>query len=100
MIGKVTLTDGTNKTLTWSWLEDDMLTIEYYDFSELAYYIFGNNVVYTLTVSETERLLFLTKRDQESLTKWLSDNFQNFFGVKRWLEDNKVSFCLQIEKLK
>lgn len=99
MIGKVTLTDGTNKTLTWSWLEDDMLTIEYYDFSELAYYIFGNNVVYTLTVSETERLLFLTKRDQESLTQWLSDNFQNFFGIKHWLEENKVAFCLQIEKL-
>lgn len=96
---KIKITSDPDKTITWIWLEDEQLKIEYYDFSGLAYYLFGNNIVYTLTVSETERLFLLTQRDKDSLLRWLVDNFMNFFGIKRWLEDNKVAFSLQTEKL-
>jgi hypothetical protein len=96
---KIKITSDPDKTITWIWLENEQLKIEYYDFSGLAYYLFGNNIVYTLTVSETERLFLLTKRDEDSLLRWLTDNFMNFFGIKRWLEDNRVAFHLQLEKL-
>ncbi|MFT3892625.1 MAG: hypothetical protein QM730_13400 [Anaerolineales bacterium] len=50
-------------------------------------------------VEEMERLFFLTKRDEDFLLRWLLDNFESFFGMKRWLKDNKVAFSLQVEKL-
>jgi hypothetical protein len=96
---KIKITSDPDKTITWIWLENEQLKMEYYDFSGLAYYMFGNNVVYSLTVEETERLFLLTKRDETSVLRWLLDNFVNFFGVKRWLEDNRVAFDVKIEKL-
>jgi hypothetical protein len=96
---KIKITSDPDKTITWIWLENEQLRLEYYDFSGLAYYMFGNNIVYSLTVEETERLFLLTKRDETSVLRWLLDNFVNFFGVKRWLEDNRVAFNVKIEKL-
>jgi hypothetical protein len=96
---KIKITSDPDKTITWIWLENEQLKMEYYDFSGLAYYMFGNNIVYSLTVEETERLFLLTKRDETSVLRWLLDNFVNFFGVKRWLEDNRVAFDVKIEKL-
>lgn len=96
---KIKITSDPDKTITWIWLENEQLRLEYYDFSGLAYYMFGNNIVYSLTVEETERLFLLTKRDETSVLRWLLDNFVNFFGVKRWLEDNRVAFDVKIEKL-
>ena len=96
---KIKITSDPDKTITWIWLEGEQLKMEYYDFSGLAYYLFGNNVVYSLKVEEMERLFFLTKRDEDSLLRWLLDNFESFFGMKRWLQDNKVAFSVQVEKL-
>jgi hypothetical protein len=96
---KIKITSDPDKTITWIWLENEQLKMEYYDFSGLAYYMFGNNIVYSLTVEETERLFLLTKRDETSVLRWLLDNFVNFFGFKRWLEDNRVAFDVRIEKL-
>ena len=96
---KIKITSDPDKTITWIWLENEQLKMEYYDFSGLAYYMFGNNIVYSLTVEETERLYLLTKRDEASVLRWLLDNFVNFFGVKRWLEDNRVAFDVKVEKL-
>jgi len=99
---KIKITSDPDKTITWIWLDPEtggQLKMEYYDFSGLAYYMFGNNIVYTLKVEEMERLFFLTKRDEDSVLRWLMDNFINFFGIKRWLEDNKIAFGVQIEKL-
>jgi len=49
-IQKVQLSGGPDKSVTWIWLEDGRLKVEYYDFSESAQRLFGNDIAYTITV--------------------------------------------------
>jgi hypothetical protein len=97
MTEKIKLTGGLDKTATWIWLENRQLKVEYYDFSETAQRMFGNDIAYTLTVNEMTKLYSLTKQDETSLIKWITKNFQSYFGIKLWLEENKIEFSLERE---
>jgi hypothetical protein len=97
MVEKVKLADGLEKTVTWVWLEDAQLKVEYYDFSEDAQRMFGNDVAYTLTVTEMDKLYFVAKLDEAILIQWLVENFKTYFAIKKWLEDNKIGFTVEIE---
>jgi hypothetical protein len=97
MTEKIKLHGGLENTVTWIWLEEGQLKVEYYDFSDLAERMFGNDIAYTLTVTEMLKLLSLTKQNEASLMAWLAENFKSYFGIKHWLEENKIEFSLERE---
>lgn len=95
---RVKLTGGLDKTVTWIWLDNhSQLKVEYYDFSELAQKMFGNDIAYTIAVNEVTKLLSLTEQGEESLIKWMSEKFHSYFEIKRWLEENEIGFSVEIE---
>jgi len=98
-VKKVNLSGGPNKTVTWIWLDPagGQLKVEYYDFSETAQQMFGNDIAYTITVNETSKLISISKQNEASLIAWLTENFKSYFGIKKWLEENEVDFETEIE---
>jgi hypothetical protein len=81
---RVKLTGGLEKTVTWIWLDNHgQLKVEFYDFSEDAQKMFGNDIAYILTVNEMIKLFSLTKQGEASLIKWMTENFQSYFGIKQ-----------------
>lgn len=97
MTNKVKLTGGPERTVTWIWLEDEQLKVEFYDFSELAQRMFGNDIAYTITVNEMTRLVSDSKQSEDSLISWMAQNFQSYFGIKQWLEENGIGFSVERE---
>ena len=97
MTDKIKLSGGLEKTVTWVWLENGYLLVEYYDFSDSAHKMFGNDIAYTLTVKGMSTLYSLTMRDETSLIPWLVENFKDYFGIKRWLQESKVDFSVERE---
>jgi hypothetical protein len=97
MIEKVKLNGGPEKTVTWIWLEMDQLNVEFYDFSETAQRMFGNDIAYTITVQEMTKLLSLSKQSETSLLPWITDHFKSYFGIKQWLEENEIQFRIERE---
>ncbi|HLF73955.1 MAG TPA: hypothetical protein VI524_06400 [Anaerolineales bacterium] len=97
MAEKVKLNGGLDKTVTWIWLEAGQLKVEFYDFGELAQRMFGNNIAYTLTVNDMTRLFSLSRQSEASLIKWMAENFQSHFGIRRWLEKNEIGFSIERE---
>ena len=67
MSEKVKLRGGPEKTVTWIWLENGHLKVEFYDFSELAQSMFGNDIAYTITVSNMETLLRISGQNEASI---------------------------------
>jgi len=59
-IEKVKLSDRPDKTGTWIWLDPagGQLKVEYYDFSESAQKLFGNDIAYTITAHEMDGGVF------------------------------------------
>lgn len=97
MTEKTKLAGGPEKTVTWIWLENGQLKVEYYDFSEEAQRMFGNDIAYTITVTEMDRLYSSSKQNAKLLIQWLADNFQNYFAIKKWLEEMDIDFHLETE---
>lgn len=97
MTEKTKLAGGPEKTVTWVWLENGQLKVEYYDFSEEVQRMFGNDIAYTITVKEMERLYSSSKQNEDVIIQWLVDNFQNYFAVKKWLEEMDIDFHLETE---
>jgi len=95
MTEKIKLTGGLDKTATWVWMNQGRLTVEFYDFSETAQEMFGNDIAYVLTVEEMNELFALVKRDENSLLPWIAENFMDYFGIERWLKDNGISFGVE-----
>ena len=46
MVEKVQLNGGPDKSVTWIWLENGHLKVEYYDFSKPAQKFFGNDIAW------------------------------------------------------
>lgn len=97
MTEKTKLAGGPEKTVTWIWLENDLLKVEYYDFSEDAQKMFGNDIAYTITVTEMGRLYSSSKQNEDLIIQWLADTFQNYFAIKRWLEELNIGFRVETE---
>jgi hypothetical protein len=97
---RVKLTGGLEKTVTWIWLDPEtggQLKVEFYDFSETAQRMFGNDIAYTITVREMTRLFSLSKQSETSLIPWLAENFKSYFGIKHWLEQNEIGYDIERE---
>ena len=97
MVEKVKLAGGLEQTVTWVWLENVQLKVEYYDFSEDAQRFFGNDIAYTLTVTEMDKLYSVAKLGEAITIQWLVKNFKTYFAIKKWLEDNNIGFNVEIE---
>lgn len=97
MTQKVKLAGGPEKTATWIWLQDQQLKIEYYDFSEEAHTFFGNDIAWTITVRDLEKLLSIVNKDAETLIAWMEQYFKSYFGIKQWLEENRIEFSIERE---
>ena len=96
---KVKLSGGPDKTVTCIWLDPtgSQLKVEYYDFSEAAQRLFGNDIAYTITVDEMDKLLSILQQEQASLIPWMAQYFKSYFGIKQWLEESKIGFRVEIE---
>jgi hypothetical protein len=97
MTERIKLTGRLDKTVTWIWLEDSRLKVEFYDFSETAQQMFGNDIAYILTVNEMAKLYTLVKQDKTSLIQWMAENFRSYFEIKQWLEENRIGFSKEVE---
>jgi hypothetical protein len=97
MTEKIKLSGGLDKTVTWVWIDNCHLKVEFYDFSETAQEMSGNDIAYVLTVEEMDKLFALVKRDENSLAPWVAENFMDYFGIERWLKDNGISFRVDRE---
>lgn len=92
------LSGGPEKTVTWIWLDPDgRLKVEFYDFSETAQSMLGNDIAYILTVYASTRLYDLAGQHADTLIDWLAEKFQSYFGIKKWLEENEVEFSVEID---
>jgi hypothetical protein len=96
---KVQLSGGPDKTATWIWLEPTggRLKVEYYDFSEAAQRLFGNDIAYTITVDEMDKLFNTIHRDEATLVHEIARRFKSYFDIKQWLEESKIGFHVDIE---
>ena len=96
---KIQLSGGPDKTVTWIWLDpaDGHLKVEYYDFSESAQRLFGNDIAYILTVNDMDKLYATIHKDATSLLAWMEQYFKSYFGIKQWLEQNGIDFHVEIE---
>jgi len=97
MTEKVKLSGGPDKTATWIRLEDGLLKVEYYDFSEAAQRLFGNDIAYIITVHEMDKLFSTIKQDETSLIPWMQQYFKSYFGIKQWLQENGIDFRIEVE---
>jgi len=97
MTEKIKLSGELDKTVTWVWLQDGHLKIEYYDFSDEAQRMFGNDIAYTITVKEMSKLYSFSNQDETSLIPWLVENFKGCFGIERWLKENEIDFSVERE---
>lgn len=97
MTEKIKLAGGPEKTATWVWLENGQLKVEYYDFSEDAQRMFGNDIAYTITVRDMAKLFSMVSKDENTLVSWIVEYFKSYFGIKQWLEENKIEFDVEIE---
>ena len=97
MTARVKLQGGPEKTATWIWLEAGKLKIEFYDFSETAQRMFGNDIAYILTIYEMSELYSRASQDEDSLVHWMTENFKSYFDVKKWLEENGIGFHKEVD---
>jgi hypothetical protein len=72
-ISKVKLSGGPEKTATWTWLQDGQLKVEFM-ISAKPRRMFGNDIAYTITVREMEKLLSLIRQAESSVLQWLAEN--------------------------
>lgn len=99
-IKKVKLSGGPDKTVTWIWLDPEtggQLKVEYYDFSESAQKLFGNDIAYTITINEMKKLFSMVNQNEASIIQWMEQYFKSYFGIKQWLEENGIDFSVARE---
>lgn len=59
--------------------------------------MFGNDIAYTITIREMDKVFSTTQQDQTSIIPWMAEKFQSYFGIKKWLEENGIGFDKEIE---
>jgi hypothetical protein len=97
MVEKVQLNGGPDKSVTWIWLEYDLLKVEYYDFSEPAQRLFGNDIAWTITVNDMNKLYSTVNQTETTLISWMEHYFKSYFGIKQWLEEHDIDFSVERE---
>ena len=93
-IKKVKPSGGPDKTVTWIWLDPETggrLKVEYYDFSETAQKLFGNDIAYTITVNEMNKLFSTVNQNQTSIRASMDARRQpRLLDVRRRRSEQRV----------
>jgi hypothetical protein len=97
MVEKIQLNGGPDKSVTWIWLENGHLKVEYYDFSEPAQKFFGNDIAWTITVTDMASLYSSLNQNEATLILWIEQYFKSYFGIKQWLEEHEIGFRIERE---
>lgn len=97
MVEKVQLNGGPDKSVTWIWLENGHLKVEYYDFSKPAQKFFGNDIAWTITVTDMASLYSSLNQNEATLILWMEQYFKSYFGIKQWLEEHEIGFRIERE---
>lgn len=97
MAEKVQLNGGPDKSVTWIWLENGHLKVEYYDFSEPAQKFFGNDIAWTITVTDMASFYSSLNQNEATLILWMEQYFKSYFGIKQWLEEHEIGFRIERE---
>ena len=59
--------------------------------------MFGNDIAYKITVNEVDQLFLAAKQNGTSIIPWMAGKFQSYFGIKSWLDENKIAYSVEIE---
>lgn len=97
MTEKVQLNGGPSQSTTWIWLENGKLRVDYYDFSEPAQKLFGNDIAWTITVNDMDEFLSTVNQSESTLISWMESYFKSYFGIKQWLEEHEIDFSIERE---
>ena len=99
-IKKIKISGGIDKTVTWIWLDPEtggQFKVEYYDFSDSAQGLFGNDIAYTFTVQDMDKLLSNVNQNEVAIIPWMEQYFKSYLGIKKWLEEHGINFGIEIE---
>src|SRR6266508_5056876 len=96
-VKKVKLSGGPDKTATWIWLDPagGQLKVEYYDFSESAQKLFGNDIAYTITVNEIDKLFSTVNQNETSIIQWMEQYFKSYLALNNGLKKMELTLALQ-----
>jgi hypothetical protein len=98
MVEKIQLNGGPDNSVTWIWLDPaGQLKVEYYDFSEPAQKFFGNDIAWTITVNDMDKLYGTIHQNAATLISWMERYFKSYFGIKQWLEEHEIDFSIERE---
>ena len=102
---RVRFRDGLENTASSAEIKDDgTLVIEFFDFSEEAEGVFGNDVAYQLIIPAADKETILStlindettmKRAGDSdveLLRLLEERFKSYFDLRDWLDENGVDY--------
>jgi hypothetical protein len=59
--------------------------------------LFGNDIAYTITVDDMNKLFSAINQSETSLIPWMLQYFKSYFGIKQWLEENRIGFRVDVE---
>jgi hypothetical protein len=59
--------------------------------------MFGNDIAYTITVNEMNKLYRVTEQSQLTIILWIEGNFKSYFDIQRWLEEHIIDFTIERE---
>jgi hypothetical protein len=96
-IQKVKLSGGPDKTVTRIWLDPagGQLKVEYYDFSEAAQRLFGNDIAYTITIHEMDKLFSIVNQNETSILGWIEGYFQSYLALNNGLPKIELILALR-----
>lgn len=93
---RVRLSGGLTKTATWVILRaDGGVTVEWYDYSDEAHRVFGNDVAHLVHVgpAEVPRLCaLLGAADADALPRAMQARFADYFAAKAWLDEQSIPY--------
>jgi hypothetical protein len=59
--------------------------------------LFGNDIAYTITVDEMDKLISTTHQEEALLIPWMAHYFKSYFAIIQWLEESKIGFRVEFE---
>ncbi|HEX2076479.1 MAG TPA: hypothetical protein VHG08_02185 [Longimicrobium sp.] len=93
---RVRLSGGLQKTASWAILRaDGGVTVEWYDYSEEAHRVFGNDVAHLVHVSPSDvpRLCtLLGAADADAVLQAMEARFADYFAAKAWLDEQSIPY--------
>jgi hypothetical protein len=93
---RVQLSGGLEKTASWVILRaDGGVTVEWYDYGEMAQRMFGNDIAHLVHVGpeDAPRLCaLLGAADAEALPAAMQARFADYFAAKAWLDEHAIPY--------